>query len=239
MDSKPVLSDHFAKLPSSPDLFPLFYRELVRLRFPIDVAEILELRYLSHYVIDHAENDGQGYEFGEFAAHRGRDMDHVGIHKAGHRERLSQLLLLIRKYHADHTATSCASEARLRAALAENQFAQQQSKRYGKTAGVSALIAAASSILLSPPAVLMQGFTILLAYLSLDYLYSLSSLKREERRLGHELDEILRQRVRAINWKAVVRQTGAILGYTHPLGGEAFRMEPESTPRQLVEIDDF
>jgi len=236
MDSKPALSDYLAKLPSSPELFPFFYRGLVSLRFPIEVAEILELRYLSHHNIDRAENDGQGHEFGEFATARRVDMDDIGIQKPGHRERLSQLLLLIREYHAAHAASSSADENRLRTAIEENQFAQRQSKQYGKTSGITALVAAISSVLLSPPAILAQGLTVLLSYLCLDYFYSLSLLRREERILGIELGEVLRRRVRAVNWKAVVRQTAAILGYTRPLGGEAFRMEPEPEHRELMGI---
>lgn len=238
MDSKPALSDYLAKLPFTPELFPFFYRRLVSLRFPIDVGEILELRYLSHHVIDHAENDGLGREFGEFAAARRRDMDDLGIGKASHCERLTQLLLLIRDYHKAHAARSDADEARLRTEIERNHFAQRQSRHYGKTAGLAALVAASSSFLLSPPAILMQGFTIFLIYLSLDYFYSQSALRREERILSRELGEVLRHRVRAVNWKAVVRQTGAILGYTRPLGGEAFRIEQEADPRAVIELGD-
>ncbi len=239
MDSKPALSDYLAKLAIAPELFPFFYRRLVSLRFPIDVGEILELRYLSHHLIDHAENDGLGREFGEFATARRSDMDVVGISKANHRERLAQLLLLVRDYHSAHAARSDSDEAKLRAEIERNHFAQRQSRHYAKTAGSAALVAAASSFLLSPPAILMQGLTIFLTYLSLDYFYSQSTLRREERLLSCELGEILRRRVRAVNWKAVVRQTGAILGYTRPLGGEAFRMDHEVDPRHVLELDDL
>lgn len=239
MDSKPALSDYLAKLSIAPELFPFFYRRLVSLRFPIDVSEILELRYLSHHLIDHSENDGLGHEFGEFATARRRDMDAIGISKASHRERLGQLLLLVRGYHTAHAARSDAEEAKLRTDIERNHFAQRQSRHYAKTAGVAAMVAAASSFLLSPPAILTQGLTVFLTYLSLDYLYSQSALRREERILSRELGEILRQRVRAVNWRAVVRQTGAILGYTRPLGGEAFRMDHEVDSRQAISLGDF
>ncbi len=238
MYSKPALSDYLAKLSVAPELFPFFYRRLISLRFPIDVGEILELRYLSHHVIDHAENDGLGREFGEFATERRRDMDDLNISKANHRERLTQLLLLIRDYQKAHAARSDADEAKLRAEIDRNHFAQRQSRHYGKTAGIAALITAASSFLLSPPAILMQGLTVFLTYLSFDYFYSQSTLRREEHILSRELGDVLRHRVRAVNWKAVVRQTSAILGYTRPRGGEAFRIEHEVEPRQVLELRD-
>lgn len=238
MDSEPALSDYFAKLATSPDSFPFFYRRLISLHFPIEVAEILELRYLTHHAIDRAEMYGEGLEFRQFAADRGLDMDKVGIGKTLHRERLAQLLLLIRDYHKSHAARSNTAEARIRAALAENQFAQARSKHYSKNAGVAALFMAASSLLLSPPAVLMQGLTIFLCYLSADYLYSLSLLRREQRALQSELGEILRRRVRAINWRAIIRQTATILGYAQPLGGEAFRVEHEVDYNRTFETND-
>ena len=238
MDSKSPLSEDFAKLPDSSDAFPFFYRKLVSLRFPIEVAEILEMRYLCQRAIDECARDDRDYEWGEFTASRMADMDHVGVQKSTHRERLSRLLLLLRDYHNLHKTRSAEAEETLRASLADNRFAQERSRSYGKGGGVATLIAAISSVLLSPPAVLMQGLTVLLAYLSLDAFYSLSILRREERRLNEQLSEILRRRVRTVNWRAVVRQTGALLGYTRPLGGEAFRLEQEHEALdQLVEAD--
>lgn len=237
MDSKPLLSEYFAKLPTSPDAFPFFYRRLVGLRFPIEVAEILEMRYLCHQAIDQSGRDDREYEWDEFAASRMADMEHVGVQKPTHRERLSRLLLLLKDYYALHKSGSTAAEDEVRRALADNRFAQERSKSYGKVAAVAALVATLSSILLSPPAVLMQGIAILLGYLSLDSFYGLSVLRREERRLNAQLSEVLRRRVRTVNWRAVVRQTGAILGYTTPVGGEAFRLEQEHELPDLVEIN--
>ena len=237
MDSKPLLSEYFARLPNSPDAFPFFYRRLVGLRFPIEVAEILEMRYLCHQAIDQTGRDDRDYEWGEFAASRMADMEHVGVQKPTHRERLSRLLRLLKDYYALHKAGSATAEDELRQALADNRFAQERSRSYGKVAGAAALVATLSSLLLSPPAVLMQGIAILLAYLSLDSFYGLSVLRREERRLNGQLSEVLRRRVRTVNWRAVVRQTGVILGYTTPVGGEAFRLEQEHELPDLVEID--
>jgi len=237
MDSRPALSDYFARLPSSPDLFPFFYRGLVGLRFPIEVAEILELRYLCHQVVDRAENDGQGYEWSEFASERNLDMDRLGIQKSPHRERLSQFLILMHGYHTDHKKASAASETALYEALRNNRFAQDRSHHYGKTAGFAAIISAASAFLLSPYTAVIEGLAVLLAYFSLDSFYSLLVLKREERRLEGELREVTRRRVRSVNWKAVVRQTAAILGYTQPRCGEAFRSLPEQEFHEFAEVD--
>ncbi|MHB1512538.1 MAG: hypothetical protein ACYCTF_05475 [Acidiferrobacter sp.] len=237
MDSKPLVSEYFAKLPSSPDAFPFFYRRLVGLRFPIEVAEILEMRYLCHHAIDQSGRDDREYEWDEFAASRMADMEHVGIQKPAHRERLSRLLLLLKDYYGLHKTGSAVAEDELRQGLADNRFAQERSRSYGKIAGIAAIVAALSSILLSPPAILMQGVAILFAYLSLDSFYGIAVLRREERRLAAQLSEVLRRRVRTVNWRAVVRQTGAILGYTTPMGGEAFRLEQEHELPDLIEVN--
>ena len=237
MDLKPLLSEDFAKLPNSPDAFPFFYRRLIALRFPIEVAEILEMRYLCHQAIDQSEREDRGCEWGEFTASRMADMDHVGIWKPNHRERLARLLFLFKGYHALHTTRSAAVEDELHGSLADNRFGQERSRSYGKAAGVAAMVTGLSSVLLSPPAVFLQSLTVIFAYLSLDSFYALSILRREERRLSARLSEVLRRRVRTVNWKAVVRQTGAILGYTRPLGGEAFRLEQEHEVQDLAAID--
>ncbi|MHB1566665.1 MAG: hypothetical protein ACYCXG_08120 [Acidiferrobacter sp.] len=228
MDScKPALSDYLARLSSSPDAFPLFYRRLVSLQFPIAVAEILELRYLSHQIIDGASSDIAADDTDVFLAERQADMTQAGIHQPAHRARLQRLLLLTRQFYSAHSHDSAVHETRLRQALADNTFGRQHSQRYGRTTGIATVIALGSSLLLSPPAILMQGLAVLFGYLSLDYFYSVSTLRREEQRLRRELEAVLRCRVRAINWKAVVRQSGAILGYTQPHGGEAFRLVSE------------
>ncbi len=240
MDPKPVLSEYFAKLPTSPDAFPFFYRKLIGLRFPIDVAEILELRYLCHQAIDQRLREEQDYEWGEFAVSRIADMERLGINKSAHRERLAQLFLMLRNQHAAHKAASAMAETELRAAIAQNRFAQNRSWAYGKAGAAAALGAGLAAVLLSPPAVLMQGIALFLGYLSLDSFYSVLVLRREERRLDTELAEVLRRRVRNVNWRAVLRQTAAILGYAPPRGGEAFRIiEQETAPHEVVqELDD-
>ncbi|WP_298139930.1 hypothetical protein [Acidiferrobacter sp.] len=238
MDSKALLSEYLAKLPDSPDAFPFFYRRLVTLRFPIEVAEILEMRYLCQHAIDESGRYDRGDEWGEFTARRMADMDHIGVQKATHRERLSRLLLLFKDYHDLHKLRSMETEATLQAAWVDNCFAQERSTSYGKTAGMAALIAAMGSLLLSPRPLVLEGLTLLLAYVSVDSFYSLALLRRQQRRLNEQLSEILRRRVRMVNWRAVVRQTSAILGYTQPLGGEAFRLEQEhETLDEPVEID--
>lgn len=219
---KAALSDYFAKLPASPETFPFFYRRLVRLCFPIDVAEILELRYLSHNIIDNSTHTGTDPNF---ASARTAEMASLGIFKPTHQKRLLQLLVLINQFHTLHIRQSEEAERTLRAALTDNHFASKHSHRYSRTTGTAALITALSAIFLSPPALFMETCTGLFTYLSIDYMYSLSALKRENTLIRTHLNHILRHRVRTLNWKAVVRQIGAILGYTIPHGGEAFRLE--------------
>ncbi len=237
MDSKPALSDYLARLPSSPEVFPFFYRRLIGLRFPIPVAEILELRFLSHQAIDRAQSLEPTLRWNAFAAQRTADMEAAGVHKSAHRQRLLHLLQMIRAYHEAHAAASLSAEEHLRVDIDRNRAAQDQSLRYGKIAGSLTLVAGVSAFLLSPPAVIMEGLTVLLAYFTVDSFYSRSLLKREERLLRQELTLVLRHRVRTVNWKAVVRQAGAILGYRQPRCGEAFRVEP-GPEQELLELDE-
>ncbi|MDA8389630.1 MAG: hypothetical protein M0Z76_02680 [Gammaproteobacteria bacterium] len=223
---EPVLSDHLAKVAaSSHEAFPLFYRGLISLRFPIPVAEVLEFRYVSHQLIDQAASYGCAYAFDDFTLARRQDLAHCGIVKATHSDRLLQLLRLIHHFHEIHVRTSEERERELRATLEENVFAQRHSHRYGRATGIVTAASLASAVLMSPPATLMEGLAVLFGYLCADHYYSLSLLAREERTLQSDLNEVLRRRVRHINWRAVVRQTAAILGYARPSRGETFQMD--------------
>ncbi len=233
-----VLSDHLAKVAAaSPETFPFFYRGLISLRFPIPVSEILEFRYLSHNLIDRAAEFDCTYTFDDFALARRQDLAHCGITKDTHSDRLLQLLRIIRHFHDVHVRASEERERQLRAALEENVFAHHHSRRQGRSMGAAAAASLAGALLMSPPATLMEAVTLVFGYLCADHYYSLSLLKREEKSLRDDLTEILRRRVRHINWRAVVRQTDAILGYTQPSRGEAFLIEQQDTESRSLTSD--
>ncbi len=233
--NEPALSDHLAKVAaSSHETFPLFYRGLISLRFPIPVAEVLEFRYMSHQLIDQAASYGCAYVFDDFALARRQDLVRCGIVKPTHSDRLLQLLRLIHRFHEVHVRTSEEQERELRMALEENIFARRHSQRHGRSTGIAAAASLASAVLMSPPATLMEGFALLFGYLCADHYHSLSLLAREERTLQDDLNAVLRQRVRHINWRAVVRQTAAILGYARPSRGETFRMEQDAESYTLT-----
>ena len=221
------LSDGLNKMAARPDCFYHLYRQLIGLRFPLDVAEILELRYLLNHAIDGAEIPQETRDWREFRDAREHDLDEIAVDKPAHRARMLRLLALVRELHYQHSIASRDMETSLRRALADNLKADRQSRRYGKVALFAALSAAVAWLGLNEP-----GWWVKIAagvgfYLFCDYFYALSTLKRERALLGQSLDEVLTQRVSALNWKRLARNVALTLGYARNADVEAFLIDKD------------
>lgn len=222
------LSDGFKKLATRPECFYHLYRQLIGLHFPLDVAEILELRYLLNQAIDASEGPEETRDWREFRAARERDLDELGVDKAAHRARLLRLLALIRELHYHHSIASRDMEAALRRALGDNQNADVQSRRYGKIALFAAIAGAGMWFALTEPSWWIRMATAGGIYLCSDYFYSLSILKRERSLLHHRLDEVLAQRVTTLNWQRFAKNIALTLGYARESGVEAFLIDKDA-----------
>jgi hypothetical protein len=222
------LSDSLTKLRSRPECFYFFYKKLVELRFPLDVAEVLDLRYLLNQAIDASEATNATPDYRHFREARENEFDALGIEKKRDRDRLLKLLALIREFHYVHSVASRDTEKALRKALADNEKAAAQSRRYGRIALLVALTTAAVWLGFSEPGWPVKIVAAAGTYLSVDYFYSLSILKREQTLLGQRLDDVLSRRVKALNWKRLSRNIALTLGYAKISGVEAFLLEREA-----------
>lgn len=222
-----VSNDGAAKALTSPANFPDFYRRLVGLRFPLEVADILELRYSLNHAVDHRLDPTASRDYVHFCSLHRPQMVALGISQEHHAERLFKILAMLRELHLAHSIESRDTEAKLRAALARNDKASAQSRGYGKIALGVALIAVSLWAALINPGWFIRILTVATAYLSADYFYSLTILRRERNILGGQLQTLLNRRVHALNWPTVVRNLALILGYAQISGVEAFVVEGE------------
>ncbi|HLQ25445.1 MAG TPA: hypothetical protein VK138_06125 [Acidiferrobacterales bacterium] len=221
------LSDHLAKISASPESFSYFYKKLIGLRFPIDVAEILELRSVFNQTLDAMEEVPESRDFRHFRDARQAEIDALKIEKKQHGQRLLKLLALIREFHFAHSLQSRDTENHLRKALADTHKACRRSIRYGQIAFIAALISALAGIAFNPGWI-MQILTIGLVYLSGDYFYSLSILKRDQVDIHRQLDELLKRRVKTLNWRVLTKNISLILGYAKISGVQAFLIDKEN-----------
>lgn len=222
-----MLSDNLGKLNSSPENFSPFYRKLAQLRFPLPVADVLELRYLFNHAIDQMPEPERTRDFHHFREARQAEMEAVGIDTGRHGQRLLKLLAVLRQLHLVHIIESRDAEAQLRRALEGNEKAARASVRYGKVSLVAALVAG-TFWWLADVHWWTTALAVGLGYLSADYFYSLSILKRERSLLQERLDEVLAKRVSGLHWPLLIRNIALILGYARIDGVEAFEMHGEA-----------
>jgi hypothetical protein len=226
-------SDNLTKLRSAPEGFYFFYHRLMELQFPLDVAEVLDLRYVFNHAIDAAPTAGETPDYRHFCDARIAELEMLGIQKAPQRDRLLRLLALLRELHVIHSVDSRETETRLRKALTENEHARSVSIRYGKAAAAVTLLLTALWLTMSQPGWIVMALTLGSAYLCVDYFFSLSVLKKERLALGQRLEEVLTRRVKALNWKKLAKNIALTLGYAKISGVEAFLIDKEAEPEDV------
>lgn len=229
-----TLSEAVSKLHTAPETFASFYRRLVDLQFPLDVAEVLELRYQFNHAIDHAPEQVASADFNHFRATHLKEVESLGLDSHRHSDRLVRLLAWVRELHLQHSIDSRNQENYLRRALANNAKARERSRRYAKIAGLATLALAAVWWAIPQPAWWAHLTVLAGVYFSGDYFYSLSILKREQVLLAKRLEEVLARRVRALDWRRLTRNVAIVLGYARPRGVQAFTIQGELEDAHLA-----
>jgi hypothetical protein len=202
--------------------FPIFYRMLLQMRFPIRVSGVLELRALLNDTIDKAHEPDPEVNTYEFNEALESAIDSFGITRPHHRQRLLTLLTEIRNLHYAHSIYSRNRELELREKLHDNDSARRRSSQVGS---VFLLLAAIAGVAwASVPGIhwVVQIVTVGSLLLAWDFYHSLPLLEREQQRLTQDLNELLRHRVASINWKTMIHKLSLILGYKVVEGIEVF-----------------
>ncbi|MFQ5995092.1 MAG: hypothetical protein ACE5K1_08340 [Acidiferrobacterales bacterium] len=210
--------------------FPSFYNSLLGLRFPIDVSEVLELRFVLNHAADlfneRRKDDAADYRFREALE---AAINSFGVKNRHHRERLTRILTMIRDLHTTHIVESRVTELRLRSALAENRKARAQTVRQGLYSLIATIFAALTWIGLSEPGWIIKLLTLGLAYMAWESFHSLPSLDRQPETLKPVLAEVMRRRIESVNWKRLIHKLSLVLGYKQISGVVVFPMDSHST----------
>jgi hypothetical protein len=207
--------------------FPAFCRRLINLSFPMAVAEVLDLRSTINHSVDHRPEPEPTPDYREFRERLFVAMDSLDVNRPHHRRRLLRVMTMLRELHVQHSLKSRDDEVRLRVALAKTAKARIQSRSYGRFClflmGVSALI----WVVMDQPGWPIKLVTAAAAWFALDYFRSLPTFDAEVQRLNAELNEVLRQRIAAVDWKTLIGKLSLILGLRQQNGLEVFRMDDE------------
>lgn len=205
--------------------FPIFYRMLLQLRFPIRVSGVLELRALLNDTIDKALELDPEINTGEFHEALESAIDSFGITRPHHRERLLTLLTEIRSLHYNHSIYSRNREIDLREQMEDALSARHVSTRVGS---IFLLLAVVAGLAWAGAPVIhwvIKVVTVGSLFMAWDYYHSLPALKREHAQLTQDLNEVMRNRVEKINWKIMIHKLSLILGYKTVEGVEVFNEE--------------
>lgn len=206
--------------------FPDFYARVLALRFPISVAEVLELRDLINHSADVYEEPADIPQNREFRESLESAIQSFGIENRQHGERLLRVLSMLRSMHYQHTVASRDAEQRLRRLQAENRTARQHSLRNGVLALLTVLGTGLAWFSLEAPGWLLKLLPLAGAIIALGYFHALPLLDREMERLTRELNDVLRKRVDTLNWRTLIHKLALLLGYKKIQGIEVFRHEP-------------
>lgn len=215
----------FSALSLTPQNFQTFYNRIVGLRFPIDVAQVLELRFLINHAVDRYREPPRTPDYRQFREALQTAIDSFSIENKHHSERLLKTLAMLRELHYTHSINSRNTEIRLRTDLANNRAARTQSIRFGLFSVFTAVISAILWLSLTEAEWWIKLITAGSAYLAWDYFRSLSALDREMNLLTQQLNDVLRRRVQSLNWKTLIHKLSLILGFKHVPGVEVFRVD--------------
>ncbi len=204
--------------------FHSFYHRIIALRFPIEVAQVLELRFVINHAVDAFVEPPLTPDYRHFRNALLAAIDSFGIDNKRHSERLLRIMTMLRELHYDHSLESRDSEMELRAQMDANRRARAQSSRYGLFFVILTVLLGIPWMAMTEPTWLVKVPTAVCAYLAWDYFHTSPILDRQMAVLRQQLNDVLRQRVRSVNWKTLIHKLALILGYKHIQGVEVFHM---------------
>lgn len=205
--------------------FPALYNALLGLRFPLQVSQVLELRFLINHAVDRYRQPRPTTENRSLEQALRAAIASFGVENERHRERLLRILSMIRDLHNTHLVDSRVAELSLRAALDDIRRARSQVVRHGLYSLIATIFAGLTWLGSVDPGWTIKLLTLGLAYMTWDNFHALPRLDDEPKFLTPALNEVLRLRIESVNWKRLIHKLSLILGYKQIPGIVVFRMD--------------
>jgi hypothetical protein len=224
---KNQLPEGFNRLNLEPKHFHIFYTVFGGLRFPLNVAEVLDLRYLINHAVDEFTEPPLTPDYRQFRESLEKALDALSVENPRHRDRLLKTLALIRDLHVAHSLESRNSEERLRLEAESNEHARRTSVHKGIFYGVATALSIAGWFLMPSSEWLVKLLSLLCALQSFLCFRALPRFDLRGQELRSVLNDVLHDRVNSINWKLITHKLTLILGFKLIQGVEVFRMEGE------------
>jgi len=205
----------------------------VGLRFPIRVADVLDLRAALNEAVDQYQEPANSPTYREFVEALESAIASFGVENRRHSDRLVKLLTLLRDIHYSHSIASRDKEVDLRTRLDTSRESYVRSKRYGVIALVFGVGCATTWAAMPIAGWVIKLLTLASGYMAWDYFHSLPILEREERELNRELNNLLRERITNVDWKMLIHKLSLLMGFKKVSGIEVFNMEGDEDTVEL------
>lgn len=225
--AKQKLTDDIKKTLITTKNFFQFYRNLIGLRFPIPVADVLDLRYLINHSVDNFCQPDDLPDYRSFRNALRTAIHSFGVEKERFTERLLNILAMLREIHYHHSIESRDAERKLRDAMKINRDARKKSKIYGFYSLIATILSGLTWVLMSQPGWLIKLVTITAIYMTWDYLYSIKTLDNDIKILRKRLNMVIRDRVNSLDWKLMIHKLSMLLGYKQIRGVEVFQIDQD------------
>lgn len=223
------LPEEFQRLNLTPEYFHTFYSTFMRLRFPLDVAEVLDLRYLINHAVDDFADPPMTLDYRQFRESLDKALDSFAVENQHHRERMLKTLTLIRELHVAHSLASRDAEERLRVAQEDNRLARRAAVRGGLVYLLATVLSLVGWFALIEAEWMVKILTVLCAFETWRHFRAIPRLDRQAQQRRQELNNLLRQRVSSLNWKTLIHKLALVLGFKQIKGVEVFSMNSERT----------
>jgi hypothetical protein len=218
----------------TPETFELVYNTIANLRFPTEVAHVLELRYLINHAADNFPEPAPTPDYREFCEALQTVIDATGIDNKRHADRLLRILTMLRDLHYTYSVNMRNRENELREEMTANRERRTRSVRYSLIYTVAAIITIIIWLALPSPGWAVQILTAGFAVGTWLHLHSLPALDRKLKTLQGELTELQRHRVKSIHWRMLVQKLALVLGFKRNSGIQVFHDNDPDHPRSYV-----
>lgn len=212
----------------TPATFEPIYNTIIGMRFPVDVAQVLELRYLINHAVDRYPEPVDTPDYRDFCDALQTVIDSFGVENKRHNERFLRILAMMRDLHYVYSINTRNAENRLREQMTNNRTARVQSVRFGLFFTFAAIISGIVWLGLVQPDWPIKILTATFAVFAWAHLHALPSLDRDIKGLEKRVNELQRHRVKSIQWRTLIHKLALVLGYKQITGVEVFRMDTDA-----------
>ncbi|MGE5240961.1 MAG: hypothetical protein ACM3NI_04870 [Bacteroidota bacterium] len=220
------VAQDFSTLTLTPDNLHAFYVKFINLRFPMQVAHLLELRYLINHAVDRYKMPPMTQDYRQFRDSLQGAIDSF-IDNQRYSERMLKILSMLRDLHYTHSVNSRNAETRLREDMAANRAARDRAVRYGLFFILAGVACGIVGLAMKTSGWMVELLAAGNGYIAWRFFHKLPGLDRQLEKMTHELNDVLRRRVQSLNWRVLIHKLALVLGYKRVPGVEVFHIESE------------